>query len=286
MSFKEETKNRNQQIGLNRNSIDKFYTKESVVLDCIEKIKNYINIKDDEDLVIECSAGNGAFSKNLIKEYKNVISYDIEPEEKNIIQQDFLKLNIKEELNQYKKYHIISNPPFGRQSSLAKKFIKKCCEFSDSISFILPKSFKKETNKKCFDLYFHLIYEMDLPENSFEIYHNNNIREYNVPCIFQIWIKKSFQREEMKEEFPKYFKFVKKNENPNLSFRRVGVNAGRIEKDINKNTESHYFLKLDDNINVDEFLEKYKSIKFDTDNTVGPKSINKQELILKINNLF
>ena len=56
---------------------------------------------------------------------------------------------------------------------------------------------------------------------------------------------------------PQGFFFVKKTENPDISFRRVGVNAGKI--DVNsqeKSIQSHYFLKfknnksLQDNINV------------------------------------
>jgi hypothetical protein len=43
--------------------------------------------------------------------------------------------------------HIIGNPPFGRQSSTAIKFIKKSCLFCNSLSFILPKSFKKDSLK-------------------------------------------------------------------------------------------------------------------------------------------
>ena len=54
------------------------------------------------------------------------------------------------QLKNYKNIHIIGNPPFGRQSSLAIKFIKKSCEFCDTLSFILPKSFKKESLKKHF----------------------------------------------------------------------------------------------------------------------------------------
>ena len=46
--------------------------------------------------------------------------------------------------------HFIGNPPFGRQSSLAKKFIKHICscDKTKTIAFILPKSFKKDSLKK------------------------------------------------------------------------------------------------------------------------------------------
>ena len=86
----------------------------------------------------------------------------------------------------YDKIHIIGNPPFGRQSSLARKFIKKSCDFCDTLSFILPKSFKKDSFQKTFPLYFHLVYQVDLPEKSFQV----NSKDYNVPCVFQIWIKR------------------------------------------------------------------------------------------------
>ena len=66
---------------------------------------------------------------------------------------------------------------------MAIQFIKKCCSFANSISFILPKSFKKDSMKKHFPLNYHLIFEMDLPENAFLI----NNKETDVPCIFQIW---------------------------------------------------------------------------------------------------
>ena len=90
----------------------------------------------------------------------------------------------------FSKIHIIGNPPFGRQSSLVIKFIKKSITFCDSISFILPKSFKKDSLKKHFPLNFHLINEFDLPKKSFLI----DNKEHDVPCVFQIWIKKDIYR--------------------------------------------------------------------------------------------
>ncbi len=72
------------------------------------------------------------------------------PEHDEIIKQNYLELNYTKMREDFNKIHIIGNPPFGRQSSLAIKFIKKCCEFSNSISFILPKSFKKESMRKSF----------------------------------------------------------------------------------------------------------------------------------------
>jgi len=269
-----------QNKGLKRNPIDKYYTKQTIVKQCIDSIKNNINI-DNNDLIIEPSAGNGAYIdsiKNLSLNYK---FYDLEPEHNDIIKQDFLTLDLAEFKNQ--TIHIIGNPPFGRQASLAIKFIKKCCLFANSISFILPKSFKKDSMKKCFNKHYHLIYEMDLLENSFLV---NNC-DSDVPCVFQIWLYKETLRDDVNKIIPLYFKFVKKEENPDISFRRVGVNAGTILKEINdKSVESQYLIKFTNNNTIDDNINKLKDIKFNFNNTVGPKSISKPELITEFNKVF
>jgi predicted RNA methylase len=148
-----------QLTGLNRNTIDKYYTKKNIVEQCVVYLKTHINITK-EDLIIEPSAGNGAFIDQIKMLSDNYAFYDLEPENEQITKQDFLELNhatLKD-----KTVHIIGNPPFGRQSSAAIKFIKKCCEFSNSISFILPKSFKKESMRKHFTNNFHLLFEIDI----------------------------------------------------------------------------------------------------------------------------
>lgn len=271
----------NQEKGLKRNIIDKYYTKPDIVNKCIELVKKHINISNN-DLIIEPSAGNGSFIESIKKLSNNYEFYDLKPENYEIIQQDFLDLDYKNLKQKFDTVHIIGNPPFGRQSSLAIKFIKKCCIFSDSISFILPKSFKKDSMKKHFTGNFHLICEVDLPDKSFLV---NNV-EYNVPCIFQIWKYKKEMRENSEKKIPLNFIFVKKEENPDISFRRVGSNAGNIEKNIDKNSQSHYFIKFINNKTVDENINILKSLKFEFNNTVGPKSISKQELIIKINEIL
>ena len=268
--------------GLKRNTIDKYYTKPIIVEQCIELINKYINILKD-DLIIEPSAGNGSFIENIKTLSNNYQFYDLEPENNEIIKQDFLEFDYRQVKKNYKNIHIIGNPPFGRQSSLAIKFIKKCCQFSNTISFILPKSFKKDSMKKYFSYNFHLIYEIDLLEKSFLV---NDI-ETDVPCVFQIWQYKDEIRNKIDKIEPLYFKFVKKEDNPDISFRRVGVNAGTIMKEIiDKSFQSHYFIKFTNNLLIDDNIEKLKNIKFNFNNTVGAKSISKQELICEFNRLL
>lgn len=272
-----------QTKGLQRNTIDKYYTNPSTVNLCIEFIKNNIVI-DDNDLIIEPSAGNGAFIAGIKSLVYNTLFYDIEPDNEEIIKQDFLTLDIRETglYGTQNKIHIVGNPPFGRQSSLAIQFIKKSCEFADSISFILPKSFKKDSLIKKVPLNFHRIFEVDLPDNSFIV----NGDAHNVPCIFQIWAKRSYNRDAIEQIEPLNFNFVKKTENPDISFRRVGVNAGTINTDCDKSIQSHYFIKFTNDKSVADNIMRLSTITFDFNNTIGPRSISKQELIQMFNQLL
>ena len=271
-----------QTKGLKRNTIDKYYTNDVVVELCLNLVKKYIKITS-EDLIIEPSAGNGSFIEKIKSLTNNFEFYDLEPEHEEIVQQDYLLYDYNNIKSIFDKIHIIGNPPFGRQSSLAIKFIKKSCEFCNSISFILPKSFKKDSLKKSFPLDFHLIFEMDLPEKSFLV----DGKEHNVETIFQIWEKKSYKRDIIKKLEPFNFIFVAKTENPDISFRRVGVNAGIIDiKTDKKSIQSHYFIKFTNGKSIADNIKQLSSITYDFNNTVGPKSISKQELIVKFNPLL
>lgn len=241
---------------------DKFYTKNYVALKLIE----LLNLSKYE-CVIEPSAGNGSFSKNI--KHDNLISLDIEPEDDSITKMDWFDFKyIKKG-----KVLVIGNPPFGNQGSLAINFIKKCDELKvDTIAFILPKSFKKETFKNKIPDFYHLFYEIDLDDNSYTLLDNN----YSVPSVFQIWERKDIVREKSKLKTKSDFiNFVKKSDNPDYSFRRVGFYAGMIyDEIIEKSEQSHYFIKS--NNEIKNFLKKYK---WAHNNTSGPRSIGKSEII-------
>ena len=271
-----------QNVGLTRNPIDKFYTSKHVVKLCMDLVNEHIDITHD-DLCIEPSAGNGSFIDSIKSIFSHYKFYDIEPNNIAIIKQDYLEFDYKKIMNKFNKIHIIGNPPFGRQSSLAIKFIKKSCKYCDSLSFILPRSFKKDSMKKHYPLNFHLLYEYDLPNDSFIV--NNKI--YNVPCVFQIWIKQHTNRTVPKKLKPTNYRFVKHNEQPDISFRRVGVYAGKIFKEIkNKSKESHYFIKFKNSL-TDDVFQKLSTINYvSKNNTVGPNSISKQELIKEFNSVL
>ena len=250
------------RTGLKRSGNEKFYTKTEVVIECL----NTLNLSS-YSTVIEPSAGNGSFS-NLIP---NCIAYDILPDCDGIHNQDYLTLDTTSLTNTI----VIGNPPFGRNSSLAKKFIKKSCTYADAIAFILPKSFKKESMQSAFDGTFHLVKSMDLPQKSFEI----EGESYDVPCVFQLWERRSTLRKVTVSEIPKNYRFTKNKSEANLAFQRVGGKAGLFKTDFSTASEqSHYFMimeKIPDNLDI----------KWESNNTTGPKSISKKELIHALNKI-
>ena len=269
-----------KKTGKNRNTTDKFYTCRAVAKKCVEDFKSFLPKEKENILLIEPSAGKGVFLPFLVP--YSFLAFDIEPAGGNIIQQDFLKLD----LQKFKeKLYFIGNPPFGRQSSIAKKFIKHITKYENTqmIAFILPRSFKKMSFQKTFPLQFHLIKSWDIPDNSFTI----GGRSHNVPCVFQIWQKKEEKRIVPCSPSSKYFSFVKKDASPDFSLRRVGVYAGKLDSEsTSKSSQSHYFIKLKSMISLKTFETQYQTLVYEHNNTVGPKSISKPEFILAINKLL
>ncbi len=94
--------------------------------------------------------------------------------------------------------------------------------------------------------------------------------------------KRDVLREMPKHEEPVKFKFVKHDENPDISFRRVGVYAGRVDTTENKSPQSHYFIKLEVPV-TNELISLLNTIDYkNKSDTVGAKSISKDEMTRRI----
>ena len=84
---------------------------------------------------------------------------------------------------------------------------------------------------------------------------------------------------------PVGFLFVKHNENPDLSIRKVGRNAGIIDTNTtNKVIHNHDFIKFINGVDLQTNIDTIRqNVVFDTNNTIGMRSISRQEIILKYN---
>jgi hypothetical protein len=172
--------------------------------------------------------------------------------------------------------HVIGNPPFGKNGSLATKFFKKAAQFATTISFILPRSFKKESMMMRLPLDFELVDQLDIPKMSFLV----DGKPYDVPCVFQVW-KKSMTRRSYQPVEPIGYSFVKKTEEHHCAVRRVGGTAGTCLSDTEMcNVNCFYFIKFDSEVDIGRLQNMVLEERNDT---TGPRSISKREITRKIN---
>jgi hypothetical protein len=266
-----------QDTGKSRTNIrDQFYTKESVAIHCIGLILE--NIESPQLYAwLEPSAGSGSFFNN-IPHGLNKVGIDIDPKSADIVQADFLEWTP----NFQTKVIVVGNPPFGKQSSLAKKFIRRSCEFADVVAFILPRSFTKPSMFSAFDTKFHCIVTEELGTNSFIV----NDEEYDVPCVFQIWKRFDIDRVDSEKVEPIGFSYVKDTDSYDIAVRRVGVYAGRCYRASQESysKQSHYFIKLPRKAKIDKIVEAMNKHEFPS-NTVGPRSLSKHEINSVLNSI-
>ena len=236
-------------------NLEQFFTKPEIAKKCLDKLD-----LSSYDRIIEPSAGSGSFSEQI----PNCEAYDIEPKNEKIKKQDFLEFKTDKG-----NILVIGNPPFGRQSSLALKFINNAAKFAKTIAFVLPNSFKKESMMSKINKHFYLKEVYQLEKNSFFF----EGRDYDIPCSFFIYEYSDEERKEAEKYATEDFEFCKKEE-ADYSIRRVGFYAGKVEN-LDVSESSHYFIK--DKKNAILIL---KQIKYeDALNTVGARSISKNEII-------
>ena len=255
------------------NEKDQFYTKASVAKTCVDSI---LNLCPDEYQWIEPSAGNGVFLRCV---EGDKVGIDIEPKADDILRGDFLEWQPTSE----KKRIVFGNPPFGRQGSLAKSFIKHAAIFADIIAFILPRSFVKPSMARAFPAHFHCLHTAELEKNSFEV----NGKPYDVPCVFQIWQRQPSPRTPITRVQAIGFEYVKTGIY-HIAFRRVGGLAGKAYASAQGfSPQSHYFWKLDEQYvgHTKNILDALNRHTFPT-NTTGPRSLSKCEANTVMNRIL
>ena len=262
------------------NNKDQYYTKSSVAQKCVSAIYKHINAPETYQWV-EPAAGNGAFL-HLLPAHFDKSGIDIDPKAPDIQQGDFLQWAPKDRNpgNTEVTRIFFGNPPFGRQSSIAKAFIKHAAPHADVIAFILPRSFVKPSMSRVFPLCFHCVYSEDIEKKAFEV----NQSEYDVPCVFQIWQKKAVDRTIAEPVKESGFAYVKSNQTFHIVCKRVGGLAGKCYPNtptalLDYSPSYHYFLQLDaPHIPyIDDIIKKTNLHVFPS-NTVGPRSLSKSEV--------
>lgn len=111
--------------------------------------------------LLEPAGGTGSIIDAATRHgFANVLSFDIEPHHERVQRGNFLEQTISE-----RQLLTVSNPPFGRNNSLAIPFFNHAATVSDYIVFIVPRSWRKWSVQNKLDRNFHLIKDEDLNVN-------------------------------------------------------------------------------------------------------------------------
>lgn len=257
-------------------SLDQFYTKPEVAKLCCDLVDF-----SKYEKILEPSAGTGAFLELLPKDKR--VGIDLEPKHDEIKEQDFFLYKGTEDL-------VIGNPPFGRVSSLAIKFFNHAATFTNTIAFIIPRTFRRVSVQNKLDLNFHLVEDIEIPIGSF-------IPEsMKAKCCFQIWERKETKREKvvlpMTHEDFEVLSYITVNGKvaapPDVDFavRAYGGNIGQISFDIDEVApKSWHFIRSPiaaDIIDNFECLDYYPLASW----TARQDSIGKADLIYLYNQKF
>jgi predicted RNA methylase len=267
MGTKGTTKSQGQ-----KHALDKFYTKSHVAKACLELLD-----LGAYDLIIEPSAGGGAFSDPLFAgPSPNVLAFDLDPENPGVHQQDWFEYTTRGPAATL----VVGNPPFGQQCSLALAFINHAFETvgAQTVAFILPRSFRKPSVQSRVFKHARLTQEVILARNSFEL----DGEDYELNTVFQVWERADAPRSgsALKLE-SRYFSFTKKNVSHDFAVRRVGGRAGHAFIDGPDTSEqSNYFLKLKQSRPIEDVVSMVNGLDFSVaDDGTGPRTLSKGELV-------
>ena len=172
---------------------EQYYTNSNVVDICMQEVVKHIDLSDR--FILEPCGGTGEFIEGFRRigiADDRIVSYDIEPKHPKVILGDYLKTEIG-----YKKYISITNPPFGRMSTLAKQFFNHAANHSDYICYLIPKSWRKWSTQNSLDNRFHLISDIELPKNCFYLPEGQETKKDVLNTVFQIWEKRHLKREKI-----------------------------------------------------------------------------------------
>lgn len=164
-------------------------------------VSTMLGFASAESQWLEPAGGTGVFVDAMKRAgVQSVASYDIEPLHPGVLQTaDFLL----EDISHLKNCVTLTNPPFGRANKLSVPFFNKCATVSDTIGFLVPKSWRKWSVINRLHSSFHLAHDEELCVD-FQYLNDANKSTGKLATVFQIWEKKPYAREKITVQDRKY----------------------------------------------------------------------------------
>ena len=172
---------------------EQFYTPPATAAWVVERVLNLIP-DSREKVWLEPSAGSGSFLEALsLAGIEDVIAMDIEPAHPSVKKKDFLTWRPTA-----KDVVAIGNPPFGRNNSLSIPFFNKCAQFSSTIAFIVPRSWRKWSVTNRLSMDFTCLADEDLSINYVDVFGADVYAKNNLRTCLQVWTRTEVPRERVR----------------------------------------------------------------------------------------
>jgi len=169
---------------------EQYYTCVDVVETCLDVVSKHVKL--DGRKILEPCGGTGEFIEGLLRrgvKPSDIASIDIEPKHPLVSKGDYLSTSFEGGLIS------ISNPPFGRCSSLARKFFNHAANHSDYICYLVPRAWRKWSLINSLDDRFHLIDDVELRQNCFYYPDGSRSDDSVLQTVFQVWQRGDTARE-------------------------------------------------------------------------------------------
>jgi hypothetical protein len=170
---------------------EQYYTNADVVDLCLGEVKKHVDLA--EVFIVEPCGGTGEFIKGFLRSgvsQECIVSYDIEPKHDLVKEGNYLE----QDLSSYDNLVSITNPPFGRNSDLARKFFAHDAKFCKYICYLVPKSWRKWSIINGLPKNYHLVSDIELPKNCFYLPDGTAKAKDVLNTVFQIWERRDEER--------------------------------------------------------------------------------------------
>jgi len=286
-------KNKQSYANTRTTGKEQYYTNSEVVDLCIAEVQKHIDLSDK--VILEPAGGTGEFIEGFKRigiEDKSIISYDIEPHHPLVKEGNYLETD----LSSFDNLISITNPPFGRASSLAKKFFNHATGHSSYICYLVPKAWRKWSVHNSLDKNFHLIADIDMPKNCFYLSGGKTNKKDVLSTVFQIWEKRDYKRPKIEIPDNKLIRKVlpkigedgsKYVEGANFSIIAFGHSCGKcseISEDRVKYKTTTMYLKIDRE-DVKEAMKQIELSKY-YNNVSYVQALSIKEINYELNDWF
>ena len=280
---------------------DRFFTRPDGVRKALSVLAEVCGPElRDAKAVIEPSAGSGAFLAALAEAAPcaEILAYDLAPMPTpqglaQVTKLDFLKGGKKVADDLAGRAAIVAgNPPYGRNSALAVRFINACAALPhvDVVGFILPLAFTKASVQRRVRRF---VLERSVDLNASECTFNDHSRsagaERVVPSCFQVW-RRGVPPPTPEPPTPRGWTYVKNTAAHRLQVIRAGGQAGRAFVAGERHAAvANYFLTFGDDLDAPALAsainERRAVLLEDARRTTAAKSLAKPPLTMLVNAL-